>query len=362
MGIKITLENINKTYKEESLLKEKKFINALENINLEIPEGKTLAVIGPTGCGKTTLLKVIAGLINPDSGNIYFNQQKVNDLSPAERKIGMVFQNYALYPHYEARGNLAFPFWIKKTPEREIDEKIKETAEILGVDFQYLLNKKPKQLSGGEQQRVAIGRCIIRNPSVMLFDEPLSNLDARLRTITRVQIKKLLLRFQVTSVYVTHDQIEAISMGDLIAVMNEGKILQVGTYDELIEDPKNSFVASFVGKPPMNLIEAKIVNSHIIIGSKNILLKYDIRDGEYLIGFHAKDIKITSEGTFKGEIFFIDGTPSDTSRILNVETEEKKIIKILIKENMRFHVGEKISFSLPERIYVFDKISGKRVI
>jgi len=184
-------------------------------------------------------------------------------------------------------------------------EKIKETADILGVDFQYLLNKKPKQLSGGEKQRVAIGRCIIRNPSVMLFDEPLSNLDARLRAITRVQIKKLLLRFQVTSVYVTHDQIEATSMGDIIAVMNEGKILQVGTYDKLIEDPKNSFVASFVGKPPMNLIEAKIINSHIIIGSKNIPIRYTIRDGEYLIGFHARDIKITSEGIFRGEIFFI---------------------------------------------------------
>lgn len=379
MSINIKLENITKTFKltpeiphfikrkndkifEDTPKKEKNIVYALRNINLNIPAGKTLSIIGPSGCGKTTLLKIIAGLEKPDEGYIYFNDANVTELSPSERKIGMVFQNYALYPHYKAKGNLAFPFWIKKTPEKEIEEKIKETAQVLGVGFEYLLDKKPKELSGGEQQRVAIGRCIVRNPSVMLFDEPLSNLDARLRVITRVQIKKLLVRFNVTSIYVTHDQTEAISIGDLLAVMHEGEILQVGTYDEIINNPKNVFVASFLGKPPMNLIDVKIINSEIYIGPYVIPFPKNIEDGDYIIGFHAKDVIIDPNGIFQGEIFFIDGTPSDPFRILHVQTVGDLNIKIEVKSNIGLKNGEKISFSLPEKLFVFNKNSGERII
>lgn len=379
MSVNIKLENITKTFKltseishfikrksdkifEDAPKKERNIVYALRNINLNIPAGKTLSIIGPSGCGKTTLLKIVAGLEKPDEGYIYFNNNNVTELSPSERKIGMVFQNYALYPHYKAKGNLAFPFWIRKTPEREIEEKIKETAQILGVGFEYLLDKKPRELSGGEKQRVAIGRCIIRNPSVMLFDEPLSNLDARLRVITRAQIKKLLLRFEVTSIYVTHDQIEAISIGDLLAIMHNGEILQVGTYDEIINNPKNVFVASFLGKPPMNLIEVKIINSNIYIGPYVIPFSKNIENGEYILGFHAKDVILDQNGTFHGEIFFIDGTPSDTFRILHVQTPENLNVKIETRSNIGFKNGDIIGFSLPERLFVFDKISGERII
>ncbi|MEN3011476.1 MAG: ABC transporter ATP-binding protein [Dictyoglomus thermophilum] len=357
MSIEIRLENITKTFKAKN-----ETIYALKNINLNIPAGKTISILGPSGCGKTTLLKVIAGLEKPDEGKIFFNSEDVSELSPYERRIGMVFQNYALYPHYKARGNLAFPFWIKKVPEKEIDEKIRETAKILGVGFEYLLDKKPKELSGGEQQRVAIGRCIIRNPSVMLFDEPLSNLDAKLRVITRAQLKKLLVTFNVTSVYVTHDQTEAISIGDLIGIMNNGEIIQVGTYEEIVNNPKNSFVASFFGKPSMNLIEVKVLNSQVIWRDKTILLDKKVEDGEYLLGFHGKDVEINPNGEIKGEIYFIDGTPADILKVLHVQLEDNSSIKIEIKSGEIYRCGEKIAFSLPKKIYLFKKSSGERII
>jgi len=374
----IRLENITKTFSithelsnlirqrkdseivEDLPQKEGNKIYVLKDINLYIPEGKTLSIIGPSGCGKTTLLKVIAGLEKPDSGDVYFNEEKVTNLSPSERKIGMVFQDYALYPHYAAKGNLSFPFWIKKTPQEEIDEKIKETAEILGVGFEYLLPKKPKELSGGEKQRVAVGRCIIRNPSVMLFDEPLSNLDTRLRVQTRVQIKKLLLRFQVTSVYVTHDQNEAIAIGDIIGVMHGGRILQVGTYEELTENPTHSFVASFVGNPPMNLIEGKISGSIFYSEGRLFHLPFSFQEGEYILGFHAKDIKINPHGAILGEVFFIDSLPSDKRQVLHVDLG-KTVIKIETENKLDVRVGDKISFDLPEKIYLFKKDSGERI-
>ncbi|MGC9002143.1 MAG: ABC transporter ATP-binding protein [Dictyoglomus sp.] len=357
MSIEVRLENITKTFKTKN-----EILYALKNINFKIPPGKTISILGPSGCGKTTLLKIIAGLERPDEGKIFFNNEDVTELSPYERKIGMVFQNYALYPHYKARGNLAFPFWIKKTPEKEIDEKIKETAKILGVGFEYLLDKKPKELSGGEQQRVAIGRCIIRNPSIMLFDEPLSNLDAKLRVITRAQLKRLLVMFNTTSVYVTHDQTEAISIGDLIGIMNNGEIIQIGTCDEIANNPQNAFVASFFGKTSMNLIEVKVINSQIIWRNKGIPLEKPIEDGEYLLGFHGRDVLINPDGDIKGKIYFIDGTPADPSKILHIQLEDNTSIKIEIKSGEIYRCGENISFSLPKRIYLFKKSTGERVV
>ena len=230
-------------------------ITALDDVSLTIPDGETLAVIGPSGCGKSTLLKVIAGLEPPERGRVLFNGHDVGDIRPGERGVGMVFQSYALYPHMKGEGNLGFFFRIHKRPSEEMLERIRITAEIMGLGFDDLLPRSPKTLSGGQQQRVAIGRCIVRDPSLFLFDEPLSNLDAELRSRTRVEIKRLLRRFSITSIYVTHDQIEALALGDRLVVMNEGRIEQVGTYQELRARPVNAFVAGFVGMPPMNLVE-----------------------------------------------------------------------------------------------------------
>jgi ABC-type sugar transport system ATPase subunit len=234
-------------------------VMALDQVNLTIPEGQTLAVVGPSGCGKSTLLRVIAGLEPDYRGHVFYDDQPMEDIPPRDRYIGMVFQNYALYPHFEGRGNLAFFFRLRQISDEETEERIRITSEIMGIGFHELLRRKPGTLSGGQQQRVAIGRAIVRNPRLFLFDEPLSNLDAKLRAQTRVEIKRLLRRFQITAIYVTHDQVEAMTLGDQIAVMRAGRIEQVGTYQALRQKPINMFVAGFLGSPPMNLFDGGVV-------------------------------------------------------------------------------------------------------
>jgi len=253
-------------------------IFALDHVYLEIKEGETMGIIGPTGCGKTTLLKVIAGLEKIEEGTVYFGDRDVTKLRPRERGIGMVFQNYALYPHMVSRENLAFPFRLRKWPEPMIDERIEFTANTLGVGFRELLGRMPRTLSQGQKQRVALGRCIIRNPNVFLLDEPLSSLDAKLRSRTRLEIKKILRKFSVTTVYVTHDQSEAVALSHRIAIMREGKIEQVGTFEEVYNHPTNLFVAGFVGDPSMNLLPLTLgeKNNRLVMGEVLYNIKINI--------------------------------------------------------------------------------------
>jgi ABC-type sugar transport system ATPase subunit len=225
---------------------------ALDDLSLTIRNGETLSILGPSGCGKTTLLKVIAGLLKPDSGEITYDGVSLEDIPMAERGIGMVFQNYALYPHMEARENIGFYDIVRRQPEK-IPERIRHIVEVMGVEVRHLLSRKPPTLSGGEQQRVAVARCLAREPKIFLFDEPLSNLDAKLRVETRMQLNRLLRHYQITSVYVTHDQTEAIALAHRIAIMRAGRIEQVGTAQTLYNAPVNAFVAQFFGTPPMNL-------------------------------------------------------------------------------------------------------------
>ena len=232
---------------------------ALDQLNLTIPDGQAFAVLGPSGCGKSTLLRVVAGLEPSYTGHVFYDDQDMRDVPPKDRFIGMVFQNYALYPHFTGRGNLGFSFMVRRAPDEEAEERIRITSEIMGIGFDELLPRKPGKLSGGQQQRVAIARALVRNPRLFLFDEPLSNLDAKLRVRTRVEIKRLLRRFQITAIYVTHDQIEAITLGDQVAVMRTGRIEQVGPYQELRQNPANAFVAGFLGIPPMNMLRSGAV-------------------------------------------------------------------------------------------------------
>ena len=236
----------------------KKFgtVTAVNNISLEIPDQQFTVLVGPSGCVKTTALRLIAGLEEATSGNIYIGDRLVNDVAPKDRDIAMVFQNYALYPHMSVYDNMAFGLRLRKYPRPEIDRRVKETAGLLGIE--QLLERKPKQLSGGQRQRVALGRAIVREPQVFLMDEPLSNLDAKLRVQTRAEIKKLQARLQTTTVYVTHDQVEAMTMGDRIVVMRDGLIQQVDSPLNLYEQPANLFVAGFIGSPAMNFIEATL--------------------------------------------------------------------------------------------------------
>jgi ABC-type sugar transport system ATPase subunit len=273
---------------------------ALDRVSLTIPDGLTCSVIGPSGCGKSTLLRVIAGLEPEYGGTVFYDGLDMAGVPPGERHIGMVFQNYALYPHFRGRGNLAFVFKIRRKSDEEIEERIRITSEIMGIGFKELLRRRPGTLSGGEQQRIAIGRAIVRKPNLFLFDEPLSNLDAPLRVQTRVELKRLLRRFQITAIYVTHDQFEAITLGDRIAVMRAGKIEQVGSYHHLRDRPANTFVAGFLGRPPMNLLEGGTVSGSVLrLGQISIPLPGSIKttvrpDQRLTVGVRPEAVRIVS--------------------------------------------------------------------
>src|SRR5690348_1958869 len=239
----------------QELRKEFGHNTAVDGINLETEEGEYLVLLGPSGCGKTTLLRLLAGLEHPSSGDVLIGGQVVTRLPPRARKIAMVFQSYALYPHKTVRKNITFPLAAAGVPKEEWAAKVDWASDVLGIG--RLLDRRPRQLSGGERQRVALARALVREPQVFLFDEPLSNLDAKLRTIARDELKQFQQRVGVTTVYVTHDQVEAMGLGDRIAVLNAGRIQQIGTPGEIYLNPANTFVATFVGAPPMNLVQVR---------------------------------------------------------------------------------------------------------
>jgi len=277
-------------------------VAALDAVDLTVRDGETICIIGPSGCGKSTLLRVVAGLEQPDSGTVLYDGRDMTDVPPKDRGIGMVFQNYALYPHMESRMNVGF-FFALRHREKEIPERVRITAEIMGVGFNELLDRRPKELSGGQQQRVAIARCIARDPSLFLLDEPLSNLDAKLRMRTRVEIKRLLRRFAITTLYVTHDQTEAVALGDRIAVMNRGRVEQLGTYRELHDRPVNAFVGTFMGTPPMNLLNLRWTEHGRFLEGDGIRLPGPAgvwrgdRPPEVIVGVRAEDLVLQpSEG------------------------------------------------------------------
>ncbi|HEY0371575.1 MAG TPA: sn-glycerol-3-phosphate ABC transporter ATP-binding protein UgpC [Thermoanaerobaculia bacterium] len=248
----VTFDNVAKRYGA---------VSVIEGLSLDIKDHEFMVLVGPSGCGKSTALRMIAGLEEITDGQVRIGNRVVNDLQPKDRDVAMVFQSYALYPHMTVRENIEFGLKIRKTPKADMDRKVGEAADTL--DIAHLLDRKPKQLSGGQRQRVAVARAIVRDPSVFLFDEPLSNLDAKLRVQTRAEITKLQQRLQTTCVYVTHDQIEAMTMGHRIAVMNAGRIQQVGTPLEVYDTPTNVFVAQFIGTPPMNFFDATVRNGKL---------------------------------------------------------------------------------------------------
>ncbi|MDD3296714.1 MAG: sn-glycerol-3-phosphate ABC transporter ATP-binding protein UgpC [Candidatus Omnitrophica bacterium] len=245
----VALKNINKLYNGN--------ISAVKDVNLNIEDKEFVVLVGPSGCGKSTTLRMVAGLEDPTSGGIYIGDKKVNNVPAKDRNIAMVFQNYALYPHMNAYSNMAFALKLRNYSKADIDSRVKEAAQILGIG--HLMDRRPKEISGGERQRVAVGRAIVRKPEVFLFDEPLSNLDAKMRVQMRTEIHKLHLKIQTTMIYVTHDQTEAMTLGNRIAVMKGGEVLQFDTPLNVYDNPVNRFVAGFIGSPPMNLIKGKII-------------------------------------------------------------------------------------------------------
>ncbi len=339
---------------------------ALSHVNLEIRAGETMGILGPSGCGKTTLLKVIAGLIQPDSGMITYDGEDMTDVPPGERRIGIVFQDYALYPHMLSQQNIGFFFQMHKRAE-EIPQRVKEVSAIMGIGFDQLLSRKPPTLSGGERQRVAVARCIARDPRIFLFDEPLSNLDAKLRTQTRIELKRLLDRFRVTGVYVTHDQVEAIALCDRLALLRDGQIQQVGSYMRLIEQPINTFVAGFLGIPPMNLFEGYWTQT----GWQGRAFEWPLppeqrqtagRHG--VLGVRPEQVTISADGPLSGTVSLLEPLVSERVVLVHLEIGKTTCVVRVPHElpASAVHLGETVHFGFGSaQLVLFDGLSGKRL-
>ena len=341
---------------------------AVDKLNLEIGDGEFLVLVGPSGCGKSTSLRMLAGLEEVNEGRILIGDRDVTDVPPKDRDIAMVFQNYALYPHMTVAENMGFALKIAGVGKQERAERVLEAAKLL--DLEPYLNRKPKALSGGQRQRVAMGRAIVREPQVFLMDEPLSNLDAKLRVQTRTQIASLQRRLGVTTVYVTHDQTEALTMGDRIAVLKDGLLQQVGTPRELYEAPTNVFVAGFIGSPAMNLFPADIVEGGIKFGSKTVAVEASAlakaHGSEVTVGVRPEDIQVGPAGGegLQVTVDLVEELGADGYLYGHSEIEGKRT-DIVARVDGRVHpmAGETVSLTpVPDHVHVFDIETGKRLI
>jgi multiple sugar transport system ATP-binding protein len=358
-------------------------LTALENFSLEIHSGQFMVLLGPSGCGKTTVLRCIAGLTGITSGEIYIGDELVNKLPPKDRDVAMVFQNYSLYPHMNVYENIAFPLKMRKTERNQIKERVQNIANLLNIS--NLLNRKPKEISGGQMQRVALGRALVREPKIFLMDEPLSNLDAKLRTDMRVEIKKLQKKVGITTLYITHDQIEAMSMADNIGIMDAGKLLQLDTPQKVYNEPANQFVAGFIGIPPMNFLEFKIVRDKsmflkLVTGSANehdnkFMIKVpdvlsasisNTGDETIILGIRPKDITVlrTDEEfdgfKVKGEVTFIELLGDDSIAEVKLGQNSLKISNVASRIDNLIIGKEAIMGIKYSKLYLF-KNSGKRM-
>jgi len=344
---------------------------AVNKLNLTVEDGDFLVLLGPSGCGKTTTLRLVAGLENPTAGNIYFNDSIINDLSPKDRNVAMVFQSYALYPNLNVYENLAFPLKARKKSKDEIRKRVKNAAELLRIDD--LLDRKPGQLSGGQCQRVALGRALVRNPQVFLMDEPLSNLDAKLRVQMRVEIQRLHRKLKTTTIYVTHDQEEAMTIGHKVALLNNGIIEQIGTPSELYDNPKNMFVAGFIGSPTMNKLEGSIIEKN---GNLAIDLGFfvyepprgviealrEAKTSEVVLGIRGEDTIITKKGqknAFKAKVEIVQlvGREVHVHSIVG-----GKSLVMITDPTRNIKVGREIWLMPNEkRIHLFDKKTEKAI-
>jgi len=347
------------TIKLEDLVKTYGDVEVLHNLNGNIQDGEFVVVVGPSGCGKSTLLRMIAGLEKITSGKISIGDKTVNDLEPADRDIAMVFQNYALYPHMSVRQNMGYGLKIRKIEKQEIERRVLEAAEILGIS-EYL-DRKPRQLSGGQRQRVAMGRAIVRDPQVFLFDEPLSNLDAKLRVQMRLEIRKLQKRLNVTSIYVTHDQVEAMTLGDRLMVLNDGVVEQFGTPIELYDHPETIFVAGFIGSPSMNFIPADCSEKSISLCNGKKIKKSLKYKGKVSIGIRPEHLEEDKKGNIRIVIQMVEQLGSNSLLHGTLEDTDIEIVASL-SGHVTAEAGSIVSFSAKEtNIHVFNPDTEKRL-
>jgi multiple sugar transport system ATP-binding protein len=349
-------------------------IVAVEDFSLVADDGEFIVFVGPSGCGKTTTMRVIAGLEVASEGRVLFDDKDVTDELPNNRDIAMVFQNYALFPHLNVFSNMAFGMRLRKRPKAEIEERIKKTAQILGIE--EILQRRPRELSGGQRQRVALGRAIVREPRVFLMDEPLSNLDAALRMEMRAEIIKLQERLAVTTFYVTHDQVEALSMGDRIVVMRGGRIQQVGSPTELYDQPQNAYVASFIGSPPMNFLHGRVEGDGVALTEERTTLTFDgaaraalarASDGEVTIGVRPEHI-VFSDRPAESGLLSITGTvdtvePLGHTTLVRAKMASGRRLSALIAGKTRLGEGESVYATFPpNRLYLFDRKSERALL
>ncbi|MEL6600840.1 MAG: sn-glycerol-3-phosphate ABC transporter ATP-binding protein UgpC [Pseudomonadota bacterium] len=343
----LTLSNLVKTFDKTEVL---------HGINLEVQDGEFVVFVGPSGCGKSTTLRIIAGLEEASSGTIAIDGRVVNNLEPKDRNIAMVFQNYAIYPHMSVRKNIGFGLRTAKMAKADKESRIDEVAGILGMSD--LLDRKPNQLSGGQRQRVAIGRAMVRDPSVFLFDEPLSNLDAQLRTQMRLEIKKLHQRVGNTIVFVTHDQVEAMTMADRIVIMKDGHIQQVGTPSEVYHSPANTFVAQFIGAPSMNMLSGQARDGRVRLESGGAVPIPGTAAGDVILGLRPDDLRMSEgDGALAGTVSVVEPLGPDALIYVDVAGQE-----VIAKASGRTppKVGETVQLTAdPDALHLFDAQTGE---
>lgn len=362
--MKIVLQNLTKKFPDRNK-KAQGGVTAVSDFSYEIPDGKLVSLLGPSGCGKSTTLNLICGLEKPDGGKVLFGEQDVTGLPPEKRGVGMVFQNYALYPHLTVRKNILFPMENLKGKDRlskeEMNRRADEAAKL--VQITELMDRKPGELSGGQQQRVAIARALVKTPNVLLLDEPLSNLDARLRLQTREEIRRIQRETKLTTVFVTHDQDEALSISDMIVVMKDGVLQQTGKPQEVYDSPANLFVAKFLGTPPINLFAGKVCGGKLMIGDGAVLDVSGAEDREVTVGIRPEGFILKENGALKCGLSGIEVLGRDISVVCSHPACSESVIRAIIdSDNLVDTRSQTVCFELkPEKVFLFDTGTGERI-
>lgn len=351
----IRLVNLTKVFADKNSV-----VRAVDNLDIHIPSGKLIGLLGPSGCGKSTTLYMIAGLLEPSSGQIFFGEEDVTALPAEKRGIGLVFQNYALYPHLTVRQNIMFPLQNMKLSKDVIAERTQKYARLVGIE--ELLDRKPKQLSGGQQQRVAIARALVKEPRVLLLDEPLSNLDARLRLQTREEIRRIQRETGITTIFVTHDQEEAMSISDEIVVMKFGVEQQTDAPQKVYDNPKNQFVAKFLGTPPINIFAGYIHQEAVYIGEDKIADAKGLEDQEVNIGIRPEGFEVCENGALHIHVVQIERIGRDMSIIATNPFSEKETFRFIIDSEVEVEEGQDITVNVkPRKCFVFHKVTEERL-
>ena len=347
----ISLQNLKKSFGKTKVI---------HDLSIDVKDGELIVIVGPSGCGKSTLLRMVAGLEDANEGNILIDNKKVNELEPMERNIAMVFQNYALYPHMSVFDNMAYGLKIAKLPKDEIETRVQKAAEIL--ELGELLQRKPNQLSGGQRQRVAMGRAIVRNPVAFLFDEPLSNLDAKLRVQMRLEIKKLQTQLKTTSLYVTHDQVEAMTLADRMIVMNQGNVEHIGTPLEVYTKPRTLFTAQFIGSPAMNILKGNCQNDKVTFSNNASLPTNSKFKGSVNVGLRPEDFKLDQNGSIKLKVELVELIGANTLIHGKLDDSNEVLVASIagvVKENT---IGKNISLSFQnDKLHLFDTNTDLRI-